>query len=90
MRYSTEKTDRIDYLKSYYMTHSKMVLKRDSTAPWKCHKSLYLYVEGWINNKYSPTVKIRRSLAEAYMLKNMNFSEGKMFHFNNFNKPFSY
>lgn len=71
MRYTTEKSARIDYLKNYYTTHSRMVLKRDDTVPWKCHRPLYLYVEGWINNKYAPTVKIRRSLAEAYMLKNM-------------------
>jgi formate C-acetyltransferase len=72
MKYKTEKTERIDYLKEYYMTHSKMVLSRDDLVPWKCHRSLYLYVEGWVKNQYAPTVRIRRSMAEAYMLKNMN------------------
>lgn len=70
MKYITEKSERIDYLKSYYQAHSEMVLNRD-LVPWKCHRSLYLYVEGWIKNQYAPTVKMRRSMAEAYMLKNM-------------------
>jgi len=66
----TQKTERITFLKDYYLNNSQMVLNRD-LVPWKCHKSLYLYVEGWIKNAQAPTVRIRRSMAEAYMLKNM-------------------
>ena len=66
----TQKTERITFLKDYYLNNSQMVLNRD-LVPWKCHKSLYLYVEGWVNNALAPTVRIRRSLAEAYMLKNI-------------------
>lgn len=70
MKFNTSKTERITFLKDYYLNNSQMVLNRD-LVPWKCHKSLYLYVEGWVNNALAPTVRLRRSLAEAYMLKNM-------------------
>lgn len=70
MRPSAKKSERIDYLKSYYLNNSQMILKRE-LVPWKCHKSLFLYVEGWVQNPSAPTVRIRRSMAEAYMLKNM-------------------
>lgn len=70
MKFNTSKTERITFLKDYYLNNSQMVLNRD-LVPWKCHKSLYLYVEGWVNNALVPTVRLRRSLAEAYMLKNM-------------------
>jgi formate C-acetyltransferase len=70
MKFNTSKTERINFLKDYYLNNSQMVLNRD-LVPWKCHKSLYLYVEGWVNNAMAPTVRIRRSLAEAYMLKNI-------------------
>jgi len=70
MKFNTSKTERITFLKNYYLNNSQMVLNRD-LVPWKCHKSLYLYVEGWVNNALAPTVRLRRSMAEAYMLKNM-------------------
>lgn len=70
MRFDTSKTERIPFLKDYYLNNSPMVLNRD-LVPWKCHKSLYLYVEGWIKNIDAPTVRLRRSMAEAYMLENM-------------------
>ena len=63
-------TERITFLKNYYLNNSQMVLNR-SLVPWKCHKSLYFYVEGWLISAYAPTVRIRRSLAEAHMLKNI-------------------
>ena len=62
---------RIAFLKDYYLNNSQMVLNRD-LVPWKCHRSLYLYVEGWVKNAQAPTVRLRRSMAEAYMLENMN------------------
>lgn len=64
------RTDRIVFLKEYYLKNSQMVLNRE-LVPWKCHKSLYLYTEGWIKSKSAPTVRLRRSMAEAYMLKNL-------------------
>jgi len=70
MKLDTPKTERISFLKNYYLNNSQMVLNRD-LVPWKCHKSLYLYTEGWIKSVSAPTVRIRRSMAEAYMLKNM-------------------
>ena len=70
MKLDTPKTERISFLKNYYLNNSQMVLNRD-LVPWKCHKSLYLYTEGWIKSASAPTVRIRRSMAEAYMLKNM-------------------
>ena len=71
MRPDTPKTERITFLRNYYLNNSQMVLNRD-LVPWKCHKSLYLYVEGWVNNAQASTVRLRRSMAEAYMLKNIN------------------
>ena len=70
MRPDTSKSSRIPFLKDYYLNNSQMVLNRD-LVPWKCHRSLFLYVEGWIKNDRSPTVRLRRSMAEAYMLKNI-------------------
>lgn len=70
MKSDTTKTERITYLKDYYLNNSPLVLNR-KLVPWKCHKSLYLYVEGWIKNSDAPTVRLRRSMAEAYMLKNI-------------------
>ena len=70
MNFNTPKTERITFLKDYYLNNSPMVLNRD-LMPWKCHKSLYLYVEGWVKNSSAPTVRLRRSMAEAYMLENM-------------------
>ena len=70
MKTVTPKTERIAFLKDYYHNNSQMDLNR-ALVPWKSHKSFYLYVEGWIKNAQAPTVRIRRSMAEAYMLKNM-------------------
>ena len=70
MNFDVPKTQRITFLKDDYLNHSPMVLDRD-LVPWKCHRSLYLYVEGWINSLHAPTVRLRRSMAEAYMLKNI-------------------
>lgn len=70
MKPNTAKTERISYLKDYYLKNSKMVLNRD-LVPWKCHRTMYLYVEGWIKNSRAQTVRLRRSLAEAYMLENL-------------------
>ncbi len=70
MMFDTPKTERITFLKDYYLNNSQMVLNRD-LVPWKCHKSLYLYVEGWVKNTGASTIRLRRSMAEAYMLKNI-------------------
>jgi len=70
MRPTAEKAPRIDFLKKYYAAHSQIVLNRD-LGPWKCHRSFYLYVEGWLQNAAAPTLRMRRSMAEAYMLRNL-------------------
>ena len=59
---------RIKHLRKYYSENSQMVLNRD-LAPWKCSHSLYLYIEGWMKNAGAPTMKLRRSEAERYMLE---------------------
>lgn len=65
-----EKTERIDKLRSYYLKNSKMATD-EGTVCWKCHRSLMLYVDGWRKNAWnSDTARIRRSMAEAYMLEN--------------------
>lgn len=70
MRPATPKTERITFLKDYYMSNSQMVLNRD-LMPWKCHKTMCHYVAGWLNNAAAPTMRLRRSMAEAHMLKNI-------------------
>ena len=47
-----------------------MSVNKDLTC-WKCHRSLMLYVQGWTEaSEKADTLRIRRSYAEAYMLKN--------------------
>ena len=70
MRFIEQKSERVCFLRNYYMNNSQMVLNRE-LVPWKCHRSLFLYVEGWLQNVATPTLRLRRSMAEAYMLKNM-------------------
>lgn len=65
-----KKSERIEKLREYYLNNSPMAINEDIYC-WKCHRSLMLYVEGWEKNQWtSDTTRIRRSLAEAYMLKN--------------------
>lgn len=70
MRPATPKSKRIDHLRDYYMNNSQMVLNRD-LVPWKCHKSFYNFIEGWMASREAPTQKFRRAEAESYMLKKM-------------------
>lgn len=67
---SLAKRERISTLRSYYQTHSPMVLDRD-LAPWKCHRSKLLYAQGWKASESAPTLRMRRSMAEAYMLERL-------------------
>ena len=63
------KTVRIDELKDYYLKFSKIANNKEGIS--MCHRSLKLYVEGWKTNACNaPTAKIRRSMAEGYMLEN--------------------
>lgn len=65
-----QRTDRISKLRDYYLNNSKMSIDKELVC-WKCHRSLMLYIEGWKNNDMTAdTARIRRSLAEAYMLEN--------------------
>ena len=70
MNSSMRKNCRIDYLKDYYLNNSPMVLDRELT-PWKCHREYYLFVEGWMENTAAPTLRLRRSMSEAYMLERL-------------------
>ena len=65
---SVAKSDRVVEFREYYLTHSKMSLDK-SLAPWQCHRSRVLYNEGWEKNTSAATVRLRRSMAEAYMLE---------------------
>jgi hypothetical protein len=67
MKPNTTVSERISYLRNYYKKNSKMVLDRTLT-PWICHQSQFLYTEGWKKSINAPTVRMRRSMAEAYML----------------------
>lgn len=66
----TEKTERIKKLRDYYLNNSKMVNDKN-VGFWKSHRSLLLYLEGWDKSgRNADTIRIRRSLAEKYMLEN--------------------
>jgi len=63
-------TDRVKNLREWYLGHSPMSVNRDLVA-WKCHRSLYYYVEGWIKSSGAATVRLRRAMAEAHMLRSL-------------------
>lgn len=62
-------SERIPRLRAYYLTHAQMAVDRE-LVPWKCRRSLLLYREGWADAGNAPTVRLRRSYAEAYLLRN--------------------
>ena len=65
-----KKSLRIDQLRSFYLNHSPMSVNKNLNC-WKCHRSLMLYVKGWNEaSEKADTLRIRRSYAEAYMLRN--------------------
>ncbi len=63
-------SERIPRLREYYLTHAPMAVDRNM-VPWKCQRTLSQYVRGWLESGGAPTVRIRRSMAEAYVLRNM-------------------
>lgn len=65
-----EATERVQYLRNWYIDHAPMSVNRDLVC-WKCHRSLYYYVEGWMAATDAETVRIRRAKAEAYMLEHL-------------------
>lgn len=62
-------TARVNALRDYYLHNSPMVLDRE-LGPWRCRRSLMLYIKGWMENSGAPTTRMRRSASEAYALKN--------------------
>ena len=64
----TPVTARVQHLREHYLNHSPMSTNRDLVA-WKCHRSLYYYVEGWMHESHAATVRLRRAGAEGYMLR---------------------
>lgn len=67
-----EVTERVNNLRKYYLNNSPMAVDNTLTC-WKCHRSLMLYIEGWLKNEgTTDTVRMRRSMAEKYMLENTN------------------
>ena len=63
-------TERIKNLREYYLNNSPMALDRSLVA-WHCHRSLYYYVEGWIEGRWAETLRLRRAKAEAYLLRHI-------------------
>ena len=62
-------TDRIKKLREYYLKEEPRV--RRLIGDNRKHRARYLYLEGWSKIKdTAPTTRIRKSMAEAYMLKN--------------------
>lgn len=69
---NVKRRDRIEKLKEYYRTNSKMVTD-PSVVFYKCHRSLKLYIEGWKESIHlTDTARMRRSMAEKFMLENTN------------------
>lgn len=65
-----ERSPRIEKLREYYLNNSPMSVNKDLVC-WKCHRSPMLYNESWEKSAWSTdTARLRRSAAEAYMLKN--------------------
>ena len=61
-------SERIPRLREFYLNNSPMATNRDF-APWKCHRSILLYLEGYELWRNEPTLRLRRARAEAYMLE---------------------
>ena len=62
-------TSRVQALREYYINNSPLSVNKDMVC-WKSHRSMLLYIEGWQKAYGAPTTRIRRSMAEAYMLAN--------------------
>ena len=62
-------TERVNALRKYYLKEEPRI--RRLIGDCRKHRARYLYLEGWSKTKESaPTTRIRKSMAEAYMLKN--------------------
>lgn len=62
-------TDRVKKLREYYLSEEPRV--RRLIGDSRKHRALFLYLEGWSKIKdTAPTTRLRKSMAEAYMLKN--------------------
>lgn len=66
--HTRKKSDRISRLREYYLNNSPMSVNKELVC-WKCHHSLRLYIEGWMKSEEAETTRMRRSMAEAYMLE---------------------
>ena len=62
-------TERIRRLREYYINNSPISVNREMVS-WKSHRSLLLYNEGWMKSSSAQTSKLRRSMAEAYLMEN--------------------
>ncbi len=64
-------TDRINNLREYYLKFSPASINEE-IAPWHCHRSLLLYLQGWSEYKAkADTLRLTRSYSEKYLLENM-------------------
>lgn len=62
-------TKRVEHLREYYLKEEPRV--RRLIGDNRKHRARFLYLEGWENLKETaPTLKLRKSMAESYMLKN--------------------
>lgn len=63
------RSPRIARLREYYLNNSAMSINKELVC-WKCQHSLMLYIQGWKKAEWTAdTTRIRRSMAEAYMLE---------------------
>ncbi len=66
---SIEATSRVKELREYYLKNAPLSVNRDLLV-WKCHRSLFLYSEGWKKSSDALTVRMRRAKSEAFLLAN--------------------
>ncbi len=68
MKLDTGMSERIPRLREYYLHNSPLSVDRDLT-PWLCHRTKLLYTEGWLQSVEAPTVRLRRAMAEKWLLE---------------------
>lgn len=66
---STALSSRITALRKYYLENSPMATD-SKIPPWKYQRSALLFYEGFEIHRNAPTLKLRNSYAEAYLLEN--------------------
>ncbi len=68
MSLNTCMSERIPRLREYYMENAPLSVHRELT-PWLCHRTKLLYTEGWLRSGHAPTTRLRRAMAEKWLLE---------------------